>query len=501
MTLKNADNSLSNYSKFSNPRSLSNHGADVLALLDKVAHKSNAVDASDVRSHLHIMDKTASLIPFVPNKAQLHFREHRTGRDLILKARQLGFSTEIQSSQFVEAITETILCATLAHDSDTTAKLRRMAGRFYDYLPASLRPERGLDNATTTTYPATGSEITIATAGSGNIGRGGTYNRVHGSEVAFWKDPDAIMAGIMQGVSQSGRIVLESTPNGAQGWFYDRCMEALNGDSVWTLHFYEWWWDDNYRIALDDGETIVYSDDERQLADKHNLSPEQIKWRRAKQRELPHTFKQEYPEDPYSCFLTSGNSYFSSIPHLETVFRAVAILEKRGKRIAGIDFGQKKDFTAVSVFDVATNMEFEIFRVNQLDWVDMRTHIIRLCRKWSIDLLVIEENSAGSVNIAELRKELLYAGLKTEVQNFYTSAQSKPPLIQGLYYALSEGGFLLQPDPAAKRELYTFVASQTPSGAWKYEAENGAHDDTVIARALAWYGKTNEVTISVGRYA
>jgi hypothetical protein len=461
-----------------------------------LAPQSKTVTGDVIRQYLHIMDKSASLIPFTPNKAQLHFREHRTGRDLILKARQLGFSTEIQSSQFVEAITETILCATLAHDSDTTAKLRRMAGRFYDYLPTSLRPERGLDNATTTTYPATGSEITIATAGSGNIGRGGTYNRVHGSEVAFWKDPDAIMAGIMQGVSASGRIVLESTPNGAQGWFYDRCMEALNGDSVWTLHFYEWWWDDNYRIALDDGETIVYSDDERQLADKHNLSPEQIKWRRAKQRELPHTFKQEYPEDPYSCFLTSGNSYFASIPHLESVFCATRIAEKRGKRIAGVDFGQKRDFTAVSILDTATNTELEIFRINQIDWTDIRAHIVRLCRQYDIDLLVIEENSAGSVNIAELRKELAQAGLKTVVQNFYTSAQSKPPLIQGLYYALSEAGLLLQPDPAAKREIYTFVASQSPSGAWKYEAENGAHDDTVIARALMWHGAHNPNTLT-----
>lgn len=445
-----------------------------------------------VRDYLYIMDKNAAIVPFQPNRAQLHFRQQRTGRDLILKARQLGFSTEIQSSQFVEAITETVLCATLAHDADTTAKLRRMSARFYDYLPAHLRPQRGLDNATTTTYPVTGSEVTIATAGSGNIGRGGTYTRVHGSEVAFWKDANAIMAGIMQGVSQTGQIALESTANGAQGWFFERCMEALDGASDWTLHFYEWWWDDNYCLPLDDGETLTYTEDEQQLVDKHNLSPEQIKWRRSKQRELPHTFKQEYPEDPYSCFLTSGNSYFAGIPHLEKVFSAGSEpFPKHGKRIAGVDFGQKKDFTAVSVIDVATNQEMEIFRINQLDWGDMRAHIVRLCRKYAVDLLVVEENSAGDVNISELRKEIHAIGLKTEVQNFYTSAVSKPPLIQGLYFALSQGGLKLQDDAAAKREIYTFVASQTPSGAWKYEGENGAHDDTVIARALAWHGISN----------
>ena len=210
---------------------------------------------------LRIQDKRDNLIPLRLNRVQKHLLANLTGRDLVLKARQMGLSTAIQADQFVTAITRRTRSATLAHDDAGTALLRRMAERFWVNLPDDVRPARGLDNATTTTYPQTGSEVFIATAGSKNKGRAGTYTRVHGSEVAFWPDAAATMAGLMQGVPDTGQVVLESTPNGAQGWFYERCMEALDGNGVWTLHFFPWWWDDGYRLPLEAGETLDYDGD------------------------------------------------------------------------------------------------------------------------------------------------------------------------------------------------------------------------------------------------
>src|SRR5690606_34944342 len=139
-------------------------------------------------------------------------------------------------------------------------------------LPDDKRPPRGLDNATTTSYPLTGSEVLIATAGSKNKGRAGTYSRVHGSEVAFWTDAAATMAGLMQGVPTGGEIILESTPNGAQGWFYERCMEALDGNSIWTLHFYPWWCDKTYSIALEPDEVLTLEPEEKALVERHGLT-------------------------------------------------------------------------------------------------------------------------------------------------------------------------------------------------------------------------------------
>jgi hypothetical protein len=269
------------------------------------------------RYFLKILDKEKQLVPLIWNAAQLDFQAHRTGRDLILKARQLGFSTLVQGELFRRTITSTRTTITLAHDSESTQKLRRMADRFYRHCAFNdIRPARHYANARLSTYPEFDSTAIIATAGSLQVGRGDTYTDMHGSEVAFWPDAEAIVTGAMQGGSPD--VILESTPNGAQGYFYERCMEALNGQGVWTLHFYPWWWDADYRLPLEDGERLEYTEEETRLAEQHQLDAAQIKWRRRKQDELRAKFLQEYPEDPYTCFLMSGGSYFGDISQVWT---------------------------------------------------------------------------------------------------------------------------------------------------------------------------------------
>lgn len=446
---------------------------------------------------LHILNKDSHIVPLRYNKAQQQFLEHRTGRDLILKARQLGLSTAIQAEYFLDAVSSTMQIATLAHDDVTTQKLRRMAKRFYETLDVPVKPPRGLDNTTTTTYPGTGSEVTIVTAGSGNAGRGGTYNRVHGSEVAFWKDAGSLMAGILQGVPTDGEITLESTPNGAQGWFYEHCMEALDGEGDWALHFLPWWWDDGYALYLDDGESIAYTDEETVLVNKHVLTPEQIKWRRKKVRELtPRLFAQEYPEDPHACFLASGNGYFADIADLNAVFTAqVNAQHISGHRyVAALDFGQANDYSAISVVDVTTLQEVDLWYINRIPWGDIRARVLATCKKWQVETLHPESNSMGGTNIEELRKEFAAAGLRTSIRPVETTAQSKPAMVTAFHWALDEGGLKLLPDQRGRAEIDAFTASQTPSGSWKYEGL--PHDDTVIARVLAWHGiASGQVTI------
>jgi len=83
--------------------------------------------------------------------------------------------------------------------------------------------------------------------------------------------------------------------------------------------------------------------------------------------------------------------------------------------------------------------------------------------------------------------DLLAADAPTRLPPFETTAQSKPPLIAGLHHAIDEMGLRLLPDSVGRHEMNIFTASQLPSGAWRYEAANGGHDDTVIARALMWH--------------
>lgn len=451
-----------------------------LAKARTAKNRQRRLTPAHLQSNFKILDKDSNLIPFTPNPAQQHLMANLTGRDIILKARQLGFSTVIRALHESKAMTDTARLATLAHDQDTTDLLRRMSKRMWEHLPDTIRPQRGTDNASTTIYNNTGSEVIIKTAGSKTGGRGGTLSDVHGSEVAFWTNARDNMAGIMQAVPIYGNVVLESTPNGASGWFYDTCVEALDGNSIWALHFYEWWWDADYQIPLDDGEILDYTDDELLLITKHNLSPEQIKWRRYKIKEIPHTFLQEYPEDVRSCFLTSGNSFFGSIDH---AFTAPLDIKRNDEHryVAGLDFGQSNDFTVMIVIDTFTSQQVDMLRVNKLQWGDIRHQVKQMYNKWGVSLLIAEKNSIGSVNTEELHKDGL------NVKPFNTTARSKPALIQTLYAGLHEQGLTLQADSTLKHELQNFISKQTPSGAWAYEGANGSHDDCVIALALAWF--------------
>lgn len=427
------------------------------------------------KTFLKILDKDKNLVPFHFNKAQEHFQANRTGRDLILKARQLGFSTLIQGEMFRKTVTSTQTTITLAHDAETTQKLRRMADRFYEHCKfGDVQPLRKYANATLATYPEFDSTATIATAGNVETGRGDTYTELHGSEVAFWKDAERIVAGAMQGGSPN--VVLESTPNGAQGFFYDKCMEALSGNSIWKLHFYTWWWDDNYRITNDD--VIACTDEEAALVAKHGLDQSQIKWRRAKVQELGRLFIQEYPEDAVSCFLTSGNSYFGDLSGVFTAPPDAKYIEGHDY-IAGLDFGQTVDFTSMPIFDKTTKQQVDLLHINGLEWAEIRQRIKVKYKYWHLKNILGEKNSIGQPNIEALQKD------GVNVIPFDTTNDSKANIMSNMHECLHNGGWKLLDESIQKHEYNTFVSTQLPSGAWRLAADGTGHDDIVISNGLA----------------
>lgn len=441
---------------------------------------------------LRIITKEYELQPldYRNRRVQMDWLRNRSHRDLILKFRQPGMSTCIQGELFRKAVTSTVSTATLSHQNSTTQRFRRMVDRFYNNLPQSFRPQRLYNNAGFSTYPDFDSESIIFTAGSADVGVGFSFSHAHCSEVSRWKDPESIVAGLLQGVPRHGYVVMESTANGAQGWFYERCMEALDGKGDWKLHFYPWFFDPHdkdYQIPLEPDETLVYEPDEQALVEKHNLIPEQIKFRRAKQAELLWLFPQEYPEDPYSCFLTSGEAFFGVLD--EDVWQPVPDdLPPPGHRIvAGLDFGQKNDYTVLSIVDVKARRQLFLGRWNRLSWEEMRRRIRHECYLHGVQMMVVEINSIGGPNFEELRKEFdaHTPGYEIGLIPFETTNASKQLLMGDLYVAVHEDDWKLIDTPEHRQEYRVFQSTQLASGKWRYEAPSGAHDDTVMADAFA----------------
>lgn len=443
------------------------------------------------RIFLKIQNKEMVTLPLIYKPEQREYMRNRTSRDIILKPRQIGFSTCIQGDLCRIGWTRPSRSLTLTKDDANTKYFRAMSRFFYNNLPPDFRPTKKADNEVMTEYPIVQSFSIIQTAGNKNAGRSGTFTHIHFSEAAFVSEAEMLIASALQAGSPKW-VVVESTPNGAQGWFYEQCMKALDGDSAFKLHFFPWFSSAEYRIALSPDEHLEYTSEEEQVIAKYNLTPEQIKWRRDKIKELGiRLFIQEYPEDPRSCFLTSGDGYFATIPHLADVFTAPSdSLPQPGRSyVAGLDLGQSTDFTVLSIMDQDNGIEVDLMRVNKRPWDDIWREVAQKCKQWGVKSLVVETNTLGGVDLSYVWNALSQHGSgNTSVVPFTTTAISKPPLIAGLYQGMNEHGLRLLADPVGRQEIYSFVTVQSVTGAWKYQAAAGAHDDTVIARALAWYG-------------
>lgn len=375
---------------------------------------------------------------------------------------------------FRREVTRTTRSITLAHIDSSTTFLRDMSDRFWKHCRFNdIQPRRERNSAVLTTYPDFDSSHTIGTAGSLDIGRGGSFSQFHGSEVAFWTDAEAIMKGAMQGGNPD--VILESTPNGAQGYFYEQCMDALAGRGIWKLHFYPWFTHAEYAIYNDI--EIVPTDEEKELIAKHGLSSAQIKWRRLKIAELKSSFYQEYPEDAVTCFLTSGRGYFGD---LSKNFGALfgATYDPSHRYTAGLDFGQTNDFTYMPVVDRTTRQMVDYLRLNNMPWSDMRHEIKKMYNKWHLSGLRGEMNSIGSVNIEALQED------GVEVEGFDTTNDSKRDVFANLHEEL-ETGLQLLDEPVLKAEMMNLVSTQLPSGKWKIAARGEGHDDCPVGLALA----------------
>jgi hypothetical protein len=153
--------------------------------------------------------------------------------------------------------------------------------------------------------------------------------------------------------------------------------------------------------------------------------------------------------------------------------------------IAGVDWGKLADFTAISVVCKQCAEEVALDRFNQIDYHFQRQRLAALSERWNIKRIIAESNAMGEPVIEELGR----AGLP--VEGFATTATTKPPLIESLSLAFEKEECQWLNIPIATSELEAYeVDVNLATGRPKYGAPSGLHDDTVIARALAWHGVT-----------
>jgi hypothetical protein len=269
-------------------------------------------------------DDDGLVLPFKPNRAQRRFIARLHHRNIILKARQLGFTTLICIVWLDHALfNSNSRCGIIAQDRETAESIFTDKVRFaYDNLPDVLRAQMPLKKATATElrFAHNNSMIRVATSV-----RGGTIHRLHVSEMGkigakYPEKAKEVMTGSIPAVPKSGILVIESTAEGQEGEFYDLSQRAIavkqTGRKLterdYRFHFFAWWEAPEYEMDPD-GVIISEKDHEYFNAKEAEIGePIGIRkraWyvatRDTDYPNNPERMWQEYPSTPKEAFQRS----------------------------------------------------------------------------------------------------------------------------------------------------------------------------------------------------
>ncbi len=288
---------------------------------------------------LQIKTKQGQIIPLILNSTQIKvlnkieelLAEHKPIRLWILKARQSGISTLIEAILFAfTSQHKAINSLVLSHDLDGANYLFSMQKLYYDKLQNNLQPTVKHSNEKKLEFNGLYSQVLVDTSDNIEAGRSYTLRLVHLSEVSRYKDLSAILLSINQAVPQleGTMIVGETTANG-RNQFYDEWKKAESGKSDWETLFISWYEIEEYKLPLNNGKLYPiegikfitnegaekFLKDEKDIQAKFKLSLEQLNWRRwcivnNCNGDLLQ-FSQEYPIDPESAFIASGETFFN----------------------------------------------------------------------------------------------------------------------------------------------------------------------------------------------
>lgn len=493
---------------------------------------------------LKIKTKSGTVVPFRLNDAQRKLyavakRQQDAGKPvrlIILKARQLGFSTLTEGLIFHACATrKNVNALIVAHREDATANLFRMSKLFYDELPAPVKPMLRASNAQELVFenpsklrserearPGLRSRIRCATAGGRGIGRSDTLQCVHLSEYAFWPDgadgKASTLAGILQAVPSlpGTMVVIESTANGFED-FKERWDAAVAGENDFEPVFFAWFENPDYSMPVVPG--TEWTPEERELRDAYRLTDGQLQWRRwciaNNCGGSLDMFRQEYPASPGEAFLHSGTGVFDNeqivlrlerLPEpdgrgefadgewTESETGAITLYELPEEGVpyvlGGDTAGEGSDYFTAIVIDNVTGRIAAKLRQKYSEPEYVR-QIYALGRFYNDALVAIETNFSTYpvMKLQEMEypnqysreREDTYTRQMKKSYGFRTDRQSRPRAIANLVEVFSS-----HPEWFTDRELLEEMLTFCYNEDHRPEALAGKHDDLVMGAAITY---------------
>jgi hypothetical protein len=477
---------------------------------------------------------------FRPNAPQERYLKTKVKRNVILKCRQVGFTTLNCIRALDYALWEPnsrsgILCHKLhtvkSIFNDITKFCYTWFGKDWGKL---YKPVQKADSATSLSFEHDGlgrsleSSILVM-----HDFRGKTLHFLHVSE-AGWIE-EARLLGSVNGVPDNGQVTLESTANGQGNQFHTLWgkWRAKGKYAPYQGCFVPWY--EYYPEQLEDWDFADTVDDwtgeELDLLEAYNgyITKENLLWRRwcieAKCNGSVELFNQEYPTNDQDCFLANAASVFpysvlkmhsngckdpnflgnltmdSKNVRLHQDNKGVVAIWENPKPSCTYSIGADpsggvgKDAGAAYVKNQQTG-QFVARLWGDLTPDDFAKELFKLATYYNRAWICVEQNNHGQVVLHVLSKEINYRNLyrrkttdeltmkETRKLGFLTNSQSKLMLTEKFKTACKERHIVIL-DKNLISEMSTFVQVSSKTGQnVKRQAAQGTHDDLVMAACL-----------------
>ena len=449
---------------------------------------------------LRVRGRDGAIVPLRGERDAAGVRAGSGQRNIVLKARQLGMTTWAAGRFFLKTITRPgTLTLEVAHTLEAAEEIFRIVHRFLDWLPEDLRTgplATSRANTRQIVFPELDSQYKVVTAGDRNAGRGLTVQNLHCSELARWPgDPRETLAGLRASLAPGAEVILESTPLGVGGCFYQEWHAA---DETGTVrHFFPWWLEERYREAAVKERTLT--EEERKLVERAGLTLEQIGYRRQVRAGFRRMAAQEYAEDAESCFLASGDCFFEMDEVEKRLKDLGEPVERRRNGEVEIWLPPLKGHQYIVALDPATGLSTGDYSAAQamdmetgMQCAEMQAHVggrelaelvAGLAHEYNEALLVVERNSIGAAALAMLQEVCRYPRIYRQngQAGWLTTMATRPAALGRLNSMLIQ-----EPSRFMSRRLLAECRTFVRQADGNPGAASGAHDDLVMAMAMAF---------------
>ena len=482
-------------------------------------------------SHLYkIKDKNANLITFKKNPVQADFEKNKWSRNIILKSRQLGFTTFEGVDMFDDVLfTKNIDTLFIAQDLDTAIDIfDNKINLLWNNFP--LKKYYGVSSEQARKIKLELDEGVFSSILVDSSGRSGTYRRVHITELAlvckkYPSKAKEIIEGTIPAIPSDGRVDIESTAEDEFGIFYDMFWEAWNrGQPTRPLefkaHFYNWTWDfeEMKKIGVPEKDLPQEFKDYQKKMDLTDLQITYYYYKWLGLNKNWRSLRKEYPTTPEEAFASAGDKLFDG-DKLELLERKDG--EKQGDWIyyyeynprhnygigADVAEGIGRDSSTAVIWDytVELNRKPKVVAEYCSNKIapDMFAYELRNGgNKYGTCVVAVERNNHGHTTLSKLKEiyptrsiytETIFNKVLdtiTEKLGWHTNLATKPDMLYELNTAINEELVEIT-SKAIIQECKTYPKDDLHTISPK--DEEATHWDRLMACAIGWKVRTSIV--------